>query len=121
MSTALIVVSTMWFIAAQVANLLTCQPIDSFWNRLKPGKCFSFSAMYLGTGVVDAVIDLAILLLPIRMAFKLHLPKRSRIAVAGIFSLGGFVVVAQVVRLAYIYQPHTQYGKPYTLAKEQPH
>ncbi|KAF2106037.1 hypothetical protein BDV96DRAFT_675857 [Lophiotrema nucula] len=110
-SLALTLLSTTWYIAAQVANLLTCQPIDSFWHRLKPGKCFNFNAMYLGTGIVDLLIDIGILVLPIRMACKLHLPTRTRVAVAGIFALGGFVVIAQIVRLSDIYQPGAQYGE----------
>ncbi|KAF2011503.1 hypothetical protein BU24DRAFT_466203 [Aaosphaeria arxii CBS 175.79] len=112
-SLALMVLSTAWYIASQVANLLTCQPVDSFWNRRKPGKCSNFNAMYLGTGTVDLLIDVAILVLPIRMAFNLHLPTRTKVAVAGIFSLGGFVVISQIVRLVYVYQPGARYVKFY--------
>jgi len=62
--------------------------------------------MYLGTGIADALIDVTILVLPIRMAFKLQLPMRTRLAVIAIFALGGFVVVAQIFRLTYVYNPH---------------
>lgn len=111
-SLAIMLVSTAWFIATQIANLLMCQPIDSFWIRTKPGKCMNFNVMFLGTGIVDTLIDLAILLLPIRMAFTLHLPMRTKVAVAGIFALGGFVVITNIVRIIYIYQPNQKYGKP---------
>lgn len=110
-SLLLILLSTAWFVSAQIANLVTCIPIDSFWHRTKPGKCFNFSAMYLGTGTVDTLIDFAILILPMHMAYQLHLPTRTRIAVGAIFALGGFVIIAQIVRMIYIYQPHSQYGK----------
>jgi hydrogenase/urease accessory protein HupE len=113
-SLTVMVLSTAWFIAAQVANLLICQPIDSFWIRTKPGKCLNFNIMFIGTGIVDTVIDIFILLLPIRMALKLQLPRKTKVAVAGIFGLGGFVVITNIVRLRYIYQPNQKYGKSHT-------
>lgn len=62
--------------------------------------------MYLGTGIIDALVDVAILLLPIRMAIKLQLPLRTKLAVVAILALGGFVVIAQIFRLTMVYNPH---------------
>jgi hypothetical protein len=115
-SLAVMVVSTAWYIAAQVSNLLSCHPIDSFWNLSKPGQCLNFNAMFLGTGIADTVIDIFILLLPIRMALKLQLPRKTRVAVAGIFGLGGFVVITNIIRIRYVYQPNQKYGKLCTVA-----
>lgn len=109
-SLALMVVVTAWFIGTQIGNLIICRPIDSFWNRAKPGKCLNFNVMFLATGVVDTVLDIMILLLPVRMAFTLQLPKKTKIAVAGIFALGGFVVITNIIRIKYIYQPNQKYG-----------
>jgi hypothetical protein len=39
--------------------------------------------------IIDTVIDLAILLLPIRYVFTLQLPRKIKLAIAGIFALGG--------------------------------
>jgi hydrogenase/urease accessory protein HupE len=110
-SLAVMVVSTAWFIAAQVASLLICQPIDSFWIRTKPGTCLNFNVMFLGTGIVDAIIAIFISLLPICMALKLQLPRKTKFAIAGIFGLGGVVVITNIVRIKYIYQPNQIYGK----------
>jgi hypothetical protein len=104
-------IATAWFIATQIGNLLICQPIDSFWNRAKPGKCLNFNIMFLATGIIDTLIDLMILLLPVRIAFTLQLPTKTKIAVAGIFALGGFVVITNIIRISYIYQPNEKYGK----------
>ncbi|KAF2736980.1 hypothetical protein EJ04DRAFT_550958 [Polyplosphaeria fusca] len=106
-SLILILLSTALFISSQIAELLICQPIEAYWNRLKPGKCLNFGVLYLSTGIIDLLLDIAILALPIRMALKLHLPLRTRFAVAGIFALGGFVVIAQIFRLSYVYNPHS--------------
>ncbi|CAI6335392.1 unnamed protein product [Periconia digitata] len=110
-SVSLIAISTAHFIAIQVANLLTCIPLNAFWDRSKSGRCYNYNEMYLGMGLVDLFIDAAILALPIRMAFKLQLPTRTKIAVASIFALGGFVVVAQIMRIVYVYHPNSRWIK----------
>lgn len=51
--------------------------------------------------IVDAVIDFSILVLPVRTALGLQLPRRTKFAVAGIFALGGFVVLTNVLRLIF--------------------
>ncbi|ORY17865.1 hypothetical protein BCR34DRAFT_474220, partial [Clohesyomyces aquaticus] len=105
-----ILVSTAWFIAAEVANLLTCLPIDAFWHRTKPGRCLDFNVMFLGIVVAEIVIDIIIFILPFRVAFQLQLPKRTKVAVAGIFALGGFSIITNVIRLYYTYRPGSAYG-----------
>lgn len=103
----LMVLAIGWFISAELTTILACRPTNAFWDRTIAGsKCFNFSAMYLGTGIIDALIDVAILLLPIRMAIKLHLPLRTKLAVVAILALGGFVVIAQIFRLTMVYNPH---------------
>ena len=67
--------------------------------------------MFLISGVIDILIDLLILLLPIQRVFKLQLPIRTRVAVAGIFALGGFVIITNSLRIHAIYQPGSQSGK----------
>jgi hypothetical protein len=61
--------------------------------------------MYLGIGVADLFIEVAILVLPIHIACGLHLPTRTKVAVAGIFA------IAQVLRIFYVYQPGVEYGE----------
>lgn len=102
--------ATAWFIGAQAGNLALCRPIDAFWHRTKPGKCLNFNVLFLATGIIDILIDMAILILPVRMAFKLQMPTRTKIALAGVFGLGGFVVITNIIRVRYIYQPSAMYG-----------
>jgi hypothetical protein len=109
-SIALMAFATLWFIGTQIGNLLLCQPIDSFWHRTKPGKCLNFNLLFLATGIIDTLTDVAILILPVRMAFKLQLPVRTKVAVAGIFALGGFVIITNIIRIKFIYQPGAKYG-----------
>ena len=109
-SLGLMILSTAWIIGTEIANLLICQQVDAFWHRAKPGKCLNFNAMFLGTGIVETLIDLIILVLPLRVVLGLHLPMRTRVAVAGIFALGGLAVITNIIRIQYIYQPYAKYG-----------
>jgi len=52
---------------------------------------------------LDAANDLAILLVPIRTAFTLQMARRAKVELVGVFALGGFVVVTNVVRIVEFY------------------
>ncbi|KAL2141946.1 hypothetical protein VTI28DRAFT_1781 [Corynascus sepedonium] len=105
----LMVISALWFVAAQVTNLVTCIPIDSFWHRLKPGKCINFNLFSLIIGIFDILIDVTILILPIRAVLSLQLPTKTKAMVSGIFLLGGFAIITNILRVAYQYQPNGKY------------
>jgi len=51
----LMIVTILWFIGAMVGNFIMCIPFNSFWLRLKPGKCLNFNIYALGIGVVEVV------------------------------------------------------------------
>ena len=52
---------------------------------------------------LDAANDLAVLLVPIRTAFTLQMARRAKVELVGVFALGGFVVVTNVVRIVQFY------------------
>lgn len=52
-------------------------------------KCIDAIPMYLTQAYADVVLDVFILIIPIPMIYKLRLPSRQKIAVLGIFLLGG--------------------------------
>ncbi|KUJ19154.1 uncharacterized protein LY89DRAFT_780163 [Mollisia scopiformis] len=58
----------------------------------------------IAIGVSDAIVDIAILLIPIPMILKLHLDTARKIMVMSIFLLGGFAVAASIVRMAIFIQ-----------------
>jgi hypothetical protein len=85
----IMVVSTLWFIGAMIGNFVICIPFDSFWNRLKPGKCLNFNIYALAIGVIEVVLDAVTLALPLRVVLGLHVPTHKKVALTGIFLLGG--------------------------------
>ncbi|KAI0190173.1 hypothetical protein EV127DRAFT_495319 [Xylaria flabelliformis] len=102
-------IATAWFIGTEVANLAICVPIDIFWHRMKPGRCLNFNLFYLINGIAETIIDIVILALPVRAVFSVQIPTRTKFLVSGIFLLGGFVIVTNILRIYYSYQPDAQY------------
>lgn len=87
-------ISTAWFIATEVTNILTCIPVQTFWVRPPPGqpangKCLNFNVFFLASGIAETIIDTSILILPIRAIYGLKMATRTKFLVASIFLLGG--------------------------------
>ena len=82
-----------------------CQPIEANWIKPLPGsKCGNQQAGWLGTGIANIVTDVAILSLPMRSVYHLQLPRRTKLAVAGIFGIGFITVIVSIVRLVTLLQ-----------------
>ena len=67
------------------------------------GTCLNRKIMFMVSGAVGDFVDLIILVLSIHRVFKLHLPVRTRVTVTGVFTLGGFVVITNVLRIHALY------------------
>lgn len=109
-SLAVILFTVAWYIATIVATAVCDIPMEGFWNPRKRKRSLNFGVIFLVTGIIDTLIDVLILVLPVRVAFTLQLPTRTRLAVAGIFALGGFAVITNIIRIQYVYRPHSRYG-----------
>ncbi|KAL9614954.1 MAG: hypothetical protein Q9167_000596 [Letrouitia subvulpina] len=98
---------TAWGIAVILVSIFQCTPVDGFWNRVKipppspPPKCIvNEYAFFVGIAVPNIVTDAALLALPIPYIWRLHRSQSQKIALAGIFMLGGFVTIISIVRLS---------------------
>ncbi|KAI0165368.1 hypothetical protein GGR52DRAFT_105726 [Hypoxylon sp. FL1284] len=106
----LMAVSTAMFISVEVANIVHCMPIESFWELTVAGGCFNFNLFNLIAGVLDIVLDGIILAVPIWAVYHTRMPLKLRLLVCGIFLVGGFAIVTNILRLKYTYQPNSRYG-----------
>ncbi|PTU22027.1 hypothetical protein P175DRAFT_0477858 [Aspergillus ochraceoroseus IBT 24754] len=88
---------------------LACVPTSYFWTQwvdpLSGGQCrVNLYNFYLWNGVANLLTDVIILCLPAPILWKLQMPKSEKLAISGIFLLGGFVCVATLVRIYTITQ-----------------
>lgn len=80
--------TTTWLVVALVGNFTQCIPIVGFWDRLgHPPKCFNNNLFMLITGIIDILVDVALVLLPVRVVLGLQMPARAKAAVLGVFVL----------------------------------
>ncbi|OCL10365.1 hypothetical protein AOQ84DRAFT_362473 [Glonium stellatum] len=102
-------VVAMWFIGAEITSIVVCTPIQRFWNPWVHGHCLNLNLQALVIGILETILDAIILVLPPVWISTVQLQQRNKIALYGIFLLGGFAVITNIVRLKFIYQPHSEY------------
>jgi hypothetical protein len=79
-----------FWIGTTVADLLNCIPIEWTWRSSHddPRYCFNYTYFWLANDIVEAVIDVVIIAMPVRVVLKLQLNTSKKTAIAGVFLLG---------------------------------
>jgi hypothetical protein len=94
-----LVFNCMFFIAMLLTSIFQCDPVSSYWGY--GGKCINNTDFTLVWGIVNTVIDFAILLLPIHIIKTLKVSLVQRLQLVTLFSGGFLVVAASVIRTIY--------------------
>jgi hypothetical protein len=91
--------------------VLQCIPPEVFWNRIyllfpvghpkgrTEGYCMDQVSHVVAPIALDLVSEVAIMLLPARILWKLRLPRKKKIGLSITFGLGIFVTVTNIVRI----------------------
>lgn len=79
----------LWWIGTVLADSLICLPVAHLWNPEIPAHCGNKQLLDIIPPIPWIVTDLAILLMPMPMVYKLHVPGFQRLGLAGLFLLGG--------------------------------
>ncbi|KAL1969320.1 hypothetical protein VTN77DRAFT_9512 [Rasamsonia byssochlamydoides] len=94
----LVVYGTWTFVSAW----LNCIPVAKFWNDSLPGYCLDKEGLWFSNSAMHILSDIIILLLPMPVLKSLQLPTRQKVALMGVFALGGFVTVTTIIRLKFL-------------------
>ncbi|OTB08993.1 hypothetical protein M426DRAFT_130333 [Hypoxylon sp. CI-4A] len=96
-----------YWIGCTVADLLDCIPLKWTWinSHQDPRYCFDYNIFWLATGVVEAFIDILIIIMPIRAVLGLQLNRGKKIGVVSVFLLGVFVIASGLIKVALSYSP----------------
>ena len=77
-----------WGIVAGTVTWAWCVPIAYAWNRtLSGGHCANRETGYLVVGIVDAITDFFILILPIPVFWNLQVSRLRQISLMIIFGI----------------------------------
>ncbi|KAI0426859.1 hypothetical protein F5Y09DRAFT_317859 [Xylaria sp. FL1042] len=98
-TTFLAIFVILWGAALLLVTIFSCTPVHGFWDIDVHAKCVDSKWFFIGNAIPNILADVFLLLLPIHDVWKLKLDRESKIAVSGIFTLGGFVIVASGLRI----------------------
>ncbi|KAH7254905.1 hypothetical protein B0J15DRAFT_559357 [Fusarium solani] len=81
-----------------IISLFGCQPIKASWDlvAMATGKCVDKFGFFLAASVANVVMDLVILLLPLRIVIPLQIPRRQKLSLLLLFTTGGFVIIVAI-------------------------
>lgn len=72
-----------------ISAWLNCVPVAKFWNESIDGHCLSKKGLWFSNSAIHILTDILIIIYPMPALKSLNLPRRQKVAVMGIFSLGG--------------------------------
>ena len=78
----------LYCVGTLLSIFLQCQPIEVNWDSGIPGVCGDQDAAWLGSGICNVLTDIMVLALPIRSVSKLKLPRVTKGALIGVFTIG---------------------------------
>ncbi|KAF2168178.1 hypothetical protein M409DRAFT_21622 [Zasmidium cellare ATCC 36951] len=88
-------------IALGLALVFACTPLDKNWDiTITVGSCVNKGQLYLATAGLNAATDVILLVLPIPMIIKLHVPIIQKVGLILMFGIGSLTLVTSLVRLS---------------------
>jgi hypothetical protein len=90
-------VVVLYYVVILFVRIFICTPISAFWNG--NGRCLYLDAVFITDSFVSLITDGAILILPIILAYPLHLPLQKKIKVAAILGAGGLATISNIYRI----------------------
>lgn len=86
-------------------NIFQCTPVSlawTGWDEKHEGHCVDLRTMGCAQAAINMLFDLFILAMPMPTLYRLNTTLKKKIQVLAMFSLGLFVVVICILRLAYL-------------------
>lgn len=87
------IIIILWWIGTILADTLLCIPVEHNWNPEIPAHCGNQQLLAIIPPIPWIVTDLAILVMPMPMVYKLQMPAFQRVGLAGLFLLGSLYVL----------------------------
>ncbi|KAJ4393528.1 hypothetical protein N0V93_002740 [Gnomoniopsis smithogilvyi] len=98
----MVVVIVSAHIAFAFGFIFTCNPIPKSWDSsITSGSCLGMP-FYTAFSALTIIFDIIIILLPFHVIISTQLQTRKKVAILGLFTLGIFITVVQVIRFSTI-------------------
>ncbi|KZM24640.1 uncharacterized protein EKO05_0008579 [Ascochyta rabiei] len=98
---AALAMTSVWGLTLLFTSIFSCIPVEAFWEVTEQGnaKCVDIMALWYTNASVNIVTDILVAAIPIPGIWGLHIPKRQKIALLGILTIGWFICIVSVLRL----------------------
>ncbi|KAI1176670.1 hypothetical protein F4777DRAFT_545477 [Nemania sp. FL0916] len=87
-----------WLIAVLISTALQCTPINAAWEPVPGAKCFNHWDWFIAVSIANIAVDIAILIIPLPILWRLQTTAFRRIMILGIFVFGYSVIVVSIGR-----------------------
>lgn len=97
-----IAVLTPLLIASQIVIYCQCQPLRAVWDvtlQLNEYSCIDIAAFLYSTSILSIITDIWILILPVRLLWRVQRPIKEKIQLLGVFMIGVLACIAGCIRL----------------------
>lgn len=86
--------------AIMLVTILSCQPIQYFWDRDIPnGSCVDVAALAYANSAFAAAQDALLIVLPVFMLWSLNMSRKKKILIGSMFAVGSLGLIATIIRL----------------------
>ncbi|KAI1328456.1 hypothetical protein F5Y16DRAFT_398387 [Xylariaceae sp. FL0255] len=100
----LLAINLLSYIAIFITLNLNCRPFAKIWDKSLKGTCIDLRTIHLAAAIVDLVLDLAILILPQRIIWKLQMSRPKRLGISTVFTIGILATIASLFLIIAIVQ-----------------
>ncbi|KAJ5933975.1 hypothetical protein N7454_006304 [Penicillium verhagenii] len=92
----------LWLAAMEIGLGLQCIPVQKAWDASIEGTCLNLVAFSYFTNITNLITDIWVFLLPLPIIFKLHVTRRRKFELAGVFAIGLFTCGVTLARLTVV-------------------
>ena len=76
-------------VTVSLTAVFQCSPVPYAWDKsISGGNCIDVASFYIYISIPNVITDVAILLLPLPMIFKLHTNQSQKVGLSIVFLLG---------------------------------
>ncbi|KAH6867412.1 hypothetical protein B0T10DRAFT_46041 [Thelonectria olida] len=94
------VACTLFHVSFLIAQINLCTPVRKQWDAsVTGGSCLDGVPMYTTMASLTIVFDVIVMVLPFPTLIKLQMAKRKKLVLLGLFAMGTFISVIQIVRI----------------------
>ncbi|EXK24145.1 hypothetical protein FOMG_19117 [Fusarium oxysporum f. sp. melonis 26406] len=94
-----LVIMVAWTITIAFLNALICVPVAKFWNSTMPGHCTDPLTVWYVMAGFNLVTDITVFCMPLPVIGSLNLPRRQKIMLLAIFSIGFLTCAISIYRI----------------------